>query len=243
MKQNYFVALLILLLLPLAGQAQRRNMKTFTHLSASVEAGTTGFGVQVATSLTPNIALRSGISILPFNYSYTYDGYGDGEFVQEFSIPLKAKIDMFNGKILFDLYPKRDSRFHFTVGAFIGNSKVIKVKGHTDLDLSNEYIEIGDIWVRPDEFGNVSAWIKTNTIKPYVGIGLGRTIPRKRIGFKFELGAMFQGAPKVGTHNVMLDELDWQEPEDDLNKFLNDYFKVYPYMSFQLTYKIFGKNF
>lgn len=216
--------------------AQRRDMKAFEHLAASVEVGTTGFGLQAATSLHPNLALRGGFTVLPYKTSYTYEGYGDnGDF---FIVPMDIKVNMFNAKLLVDFFPKRDSRFHITGGFFFGNNKILKVDGYSDYD---EPIEIGDIWIRPDGMGRVSAWIDNRAIKPYLGLGFGRTIPRKRVGFKFELGTIFQGAPKVKSNNPILNDAGFEDTDNDLNKFLSDYFKVYPYLSFQLSYRIFSK--
>lgn len=242
MKANFYLALLLfsvigLSTLPVHAQKYpRRDMQAFEHLAVTLSAGTTGIGLQAATPIHRNFALRGGFSTLPGDFNYTYDGTGDNG--DAFSVDMKAQSKMTNGNLLVDFFPRKDSRFHLSAGVIFGSARLLKVTGHTDYD---EPIEIGDVWIRPDNLGNVAAWIETNNIKPYVGLGFGRTIPRRRFGFKFELGGIFQGSPKIKTDNPIInDELLQNQSElDDVNKFLKDYFKVYPVLSFELTYRIF----
>ena len=60
--------------------------------------------------------------------------------------------------------------------------------------------ELGDYFIAPDpaDNGNVKATIEVSSFRPYLGIGMGRAVPRNgRIGCQFDLGVQFWGTPKV----------------------------------------------
>jgi len=220
-------------------QSERRSMGPFEHLAVSIEAGTTGIGAQVAVPLIPNLALRGGFTVFPLSVSYTYEGeytYEEENLGRSFSVPMDAKIEMFNGNLMLDIFPVRDSRFHFTAGLVFGSDRIITVTGQSPYD---EPIQIGDVWIYPDQLGSVTAWIQTRNVKPYLGIGFGRTIPRSRFGYKFELGGLFQGSPKITTDNAIANGGLDHPDVNKLNKYLDDYFQVYPVLKFNLTYRIF----
>ena len=74
--------------------------------------------------------------------------------------------------------------------------------------------------------------------------GFGRLIPKRRIGFRFELGAQFQGKPKVYAGDIdnvlenkqVTDAVD-EETKDDIAKVM-DWLKVYPVMKFSIRGRI-----
>ena len=79
--------------------------------------------------------------------------------------------------------------------------------------------------------------MKIHAVKPYVGIGFGRTLPESRFGFKFELGALFFGTPTIQS-NRLSSLVEVGEEVTGINRFLTR-FKVYPKLSFQINYRIF----
>ena len=46
-----------------------------------------------------------------------------------------------------------------------------------------------------DNNGNVSGGLKVSGFRPYLGLGFGRAVPKKRVGVMFELGVQFHGKP------------------------------------------------
>ena len=56
---------------------------------------------------------------------------------------------------------------------------------------------IGDHIVGFDADGYAKGCIKVNAFRPYIGIGIGRSVPRNRFGVSGELGVQFWGKPKV----------------------------------------------
>ena len=106
----------------------------------------------------------------------------------------KAKLMFSNANLLIDYFPMKNGVFHFTVGAYIGTNKIDIGANNTDPFYLNDYVII------PDANGYYNGTVKFGgPIKPYFGIGLGRTIPNNRVGFKFEMGAVYQGKMKVNS--------------------------------------------
>ena len=68
-------------------------------------------------------------------------------------------------------------------------------------------IEIGNYRIPVDQNGNISGGLKVSSFRPYLGLGFGRAIPKKRIGFMFEMGVQFHNTPKVYTNNGDLSDL------------------------------------
>ncbi len=113
------------------------------------------------------------------------------------NVKMDAKLGLINGKILVDMYPFKKSSFHFTTGLYIGKNQLVNVNGYLPEDIvkiekalqpyssyiPSEYsfssgIVIGDYNIKADENGKVDAGIKINGVKPYVGIGFGRAVPK-----------------------------------------------------------------
>ena len=72
MKKSLLVALLATGCLCVNAQ-EGTTVKPFRNLSIGVEAGTTGFGVELATKLHKNFQLRAGFTTLPISYTTAYD--------------------------------------------------------------------------------------------------------------------------------------------------------------------------
>jgi hypothetical protein len=128
-------------------------------------------------------------------------------------------------------------------GAFFGGDKMITIQGHSDelqqliAQGQSLGIEIGDYTIPVDKNGNVSGGLKVASFRPYVGIGFGRAVPRKRIGFMYELGVQFHKTPEVYTDNGNLGTLV-EEADNDFTDIINK-FTVYPVMKFRLSGRLF----
>ena len=141
------------------------KVKFMSHLSVSIEAGTTGFGFEVATTLHPNFMLRAGFVMLPFleesgDAYINFYGGGDklfNDIVRQIpqiktalenrklptssrkiaeKIPMTDKFKLYHGKILIDYYPFLRDRFHITAGIYFGSRNIITSKGQ----LPSEYV-------------------------------------------------------------------------------------------------------
>ena len=245
----------------LFAQAKTRSensvRRPFSNVAVGVNVGTVGVGASVATPLCNYVSMRAGFSTLPISYNYTCENFMLNfseipdyvEYFPDISVDLKAKLKMNTGHLLFDLVPFRhgNSSFFIAAGLYFGSGKLLTVSGQFDpktiatlreagLSPEDLSIDVGDTQVRMDPDGSVSADLKVRSVRPYVGLGFGRAIPKRRVGFRFELGALFHGKPKIVSDNVT--NLDSDNGElSDVNKFLKN-FKVYPQLNFQVTVRL-----
>ncbi len=74
--------------------------------------------------------------------------------------------------------------------------------------------------------------------RPYLGLGFGRLVPQKRVGFMFELGVQFHGTPKVYSTEGNLEELNGYNADDELSKIVEN-LTVYPVLKLRLCGRIF----
>ncbi|KAA6317858.1 hypothetical protein EZS27_032053 [termite gut metagenome] len=202
------------------------------RIGISLNAGTLGVGLEASTSLTSNLAVRVGIDGFAFPYNYDYEGNTAGI---PYTVKLKAEAKLFNGHAFVDFFPFPSSvPFHLTAGIFAGAPQIITVSGTPGV---GEIVEIGDITIDPGIEGNVEAALKVNSVKPYLGLGFGRSVPRSRVGFKCELGAIYQGSPQIKVVTGKLLEEPANDKLSDFNKLLKN-FNMYPVLKLQVIFAL-----
>jgi hypothetical protein len=184
---------------------------------------------------------------------------------------VEGKLKNTTGHLLVDLYPGGGS-FHFTLGAYFGPDEVVQVYNKEDGFLSpitqwNEAVrnpdpsyaayiagqemigaKIGKYFFTPDpaDKGNVEANIKVKGFRPYLGLGFGRAVPKKRIGCQFDLGVQFWGKPEIiaptyenGVYKKQT--IEEGDVEGDGGAAIKTVSKiaVYPVLNFRLVGRIF----
>lgn len=239
--------------------AENENSKDaslFNHLSVGVSVGSDGIGFDLATPVGNMFAVRAGMSIWPkVTYKTDIDPGSDSKsFIlnKDGKIDIEGKVNMGDFKFLFDFYPSRNSSFHLTTGAFVGSKKIASVYNAGQFLERNEWgmagIQHGDYKIASDASGNINLDVKANGFKPYFGLGFGRAVPHKRIGFIFDLGVQFWGTPAIYTNvkddfgDVSYRKLKNQDNGNkDLNKAIDNLSKVvvFPVLNFRLCGRIF----
>lgn len=240
-----------------AGKSKKvEKFGIFDHMSIGVAGGTTGLGFEVAAPITDFVQMRVGYHFLPRfgfttynkNIDYTHDGGIKDKTNVEF------KLNMGNADILFDIYPGRKTMFHFTAGAFIGRNDIITAHNTNEIYgvdegeglLINDYV-IGPYVRDPNDskYGYCFAKIKTKKFKPYLGIGVGRAVPKKRVSVCGDFGVMFWGEPGVYAENkydgdVRVRKEDLGDDVDDGGAFkIISKVKVYPMITLRINGRIF----
>lgn len=226
-------------------------------VAINVETATDGLGIGVAAPVNQHIQVRAGINFMPeFKVKQTVDlssvtpstplPYGVPK-----SIDIEGKPSMTEFSMLADLFPSKNSSFHFTVGFYIGKSVLAEAYNITNQpDLKDIYkynqqypnnrigAKIGDYLIEPDENGNVKAELKVNSFKPYLGLGFGRAVPRKRVSVQGEIGCQFWGTPAIYAQN---EELKKSANGDSSDKFFDLLSKVtvYPMLKLRVCGRIF----
>lgn len=257
MKRILTLCLLLAFAVTVSAQEQKKELpqrKMFSNFGLSVGASTNGVSVNVATPLSRSFTLRAGYNFSPFSYDYTYDEF-DPVTVQGTSVPvpdldLTADLQLNAGQVMVDWIPfkRGGGTFFITGGVIFGQAEIIKVHGQFDMSDPNIQkiqqaglmqeleFEVGEDIVRVNNDGSADAALKVKGLRPYVGLGWGRAIPKRRLGFRFEVGAIFQGAPEVSSSNLMKGQTS--DELSDFNEILKD-LTIYPQISFQLTYRLF----
>ena len=211
----------------------------FKRFGVAVKAGTYGYGLDFHTSLTPNLKARVGFNHLSLNYDEIYDfnaddvnGNIDPGVDGTFS---NARLKFPNANILLDFYPVKSGIFCITAGAYIGNNKI-------DVDGTAEAPFLwDDIIVTPNPQGKFDGTLKMgNTIKPYLGFGLGRTISKSRLSCRFDIGVVYQGKYTIESPQASgtADGATVLKNQVDISDGLTDVLKLWPMMSFSISYRI-----
>ena len=245
MKKIIFLWAILSIAMMCSPVSAQKELGIFNSLSVGVSAGTTGIGIDVATPVTPHFAIRGGVSFMP---GISFDADVDVDLkdpkLEENSSPnLTGNMKRASGELLVNYYPFLSSSFFVTAGAYFGGNKLLKVKGHSDK--LAEYVNggnqasiiIGDQEIPVDKNGNVSGGFKVSGFRPYIGVGFGRAVPKKRIGVQFELGVQFHGSPKLYSSAGDLSGA-LADSDDDFTKVM-DKLTVYPVMKVRFCGRLF----
>ena len=213
--------------------AQRDGVEPFKNLSVGLNIGIlSGVGIDAGTYVSDHVGLRAGFSYLKTpSFENDFDAWVEAgqhaNYNYEATVKANARVNLSTFKVLADYYPNKKWPFHVTGGFYIGASNIVIVDAYADdikvdgktykrEDIKNWYIDLDDTRIKAKD-GKVDAAITTWSVKPYIGIGFGNTVPMKnRVGVMGELGVMFHGKPKITskadpdimTHVAEADESD-----------------------------------
>lgn len=183
-------------------------------------------------------------------------------------LDLNGKVRLGTFKAILEYYPSKKSNFHINAGIFVGSGRIINFDAALP-DYWNSYSntlstvrsmekkypdftsEVGRIpdlttnlngrTIRIKEPGNINVGLEIAKVRPYLGIGFGRSIPETHFGFQFDFGALYIGKPAItssnetdGTSEISISNQDTQKILDLISKIC-----VYPQLSFRLIYRIF----
>lgn len=255
------ILLLVLAVLGVQGIQAQNDVEygIFDHLGAGLSVGTDGIGIDVSSCITDYVGVRAGVSFFPGIKINKKGVHFNGESTTYYNdIDLQAQLHKFDFKLLFDFYPIKTSSFHVTAGAYIGGGKLLSAKNTSPIlknssDYGNTGLMLGDYFVTTDNQGNAEVNVKVNGFKPYLGIGIGRALPKKsRIAVSADLGVQFWGTPYLFANARKGDFGEYKETKikhgdlnDDDDQDIKDALKliekfpVYPVLNIRLTGRIF----
>lgn len=229
----------------------------FNHIGVGASIGTEGYGFDLAVPVTRWAAVRVGISKNPdIRYSKEIEVRVENKLTDD-EIKVEAKLnDEINYKLLVDLYPFKNSSFHLTGGAYLGPKNIVSVYNAEpfldEKDWGTTGVKIGDYNITSDENGNIRANLEgEKELKPYVGIGFGYAVPKRRLNVTFDMGAKFWGEPGIymttkdsfgDSHYEKLTKEGLKDlGEKDVDKAFDIMSKViaYPVISIRLSGRIF----
>lgn len=238
--------------------AQSTNLEkeshSFKHLTLATGLTTLGFTAEISTPLGQHFALRSGINL--FRYStktHTINlndphGLLHQAFGQDVTYVMRGEAKNMHGHIAIDYYPFKKGVLYISGGFYIGKTQltasgIIANKDGSSAELQPPY-EWPELEFKGQKLditnGRLDAELTLgHTVKPYIGIGLGRAIPKRRLGIKVELGILFAGSYTIRQNGIQLDQTLTRENNFQKTDSYLNWFKYYPMAKFQLRYRIF----
>ena len=266
MKKLMMVAVILLTSVG-SVMAQKEYKRGFlNHVGINVGAGTEGISVGLAAPVTGFFELEAGVNVMP---SFKLSGDLDVDVntsslpqVPTVTYPTSATIhaegsfDRTTFNVKANLYPfGGGTKFFIAAGLSIGGEKIAEVTGSCDKlrkfsqslptqELKNEFRQavsanLAGYNLQFDENYNVQGDIRCKKVRPYLGLGFGRLVPKNRLGMRLELGCQFMDKLKVYQNDTEIDINKALEDagDDDLSKFVKD-LKIYPVVKFSFTGRI-----
>ena len=247
--------------------AQKEYKRGFlNHVGINVGAGTEGINVGLAAPVTGFFELEAGVNVMP---SFKLSGDLDVDVntsslpqVPTVTYPTSATIhaegsfDRTTFNVKANLYPfGGGTKFFIAAGLSIGGEKIAEVSGSCDelrdfsqklptQELKDQFRQavsanLAGYNLQFDENYNVQGDIRCKKVRPYLGLGFGRLVPKNRLGMRLELGCQFMDKLKVYQNDTEIDINKALEDagDDDLSKFVKD-LKIYPVVKFSFTGRI-----
>lgn len=203
----------VALLLSFAANAQ--SVGLYLHL------GSLGLGGDVGVRVSPDLTFRAGGNYFSVSGSDTFQ---DGDLDVDGSVNLRS----FGGFV--DYHP--NGIFLRLTGGVVYSRNEIEATARY-----NRGVEIGNRVYSASDLGSLAGSIGTkNDVAPYAGIGFGHVVPRRRVSFTLDLGALYLGSAEIemsGSGAIA--------PTADQAEELNDNLKntaFYPVVTFGLTIRL-----
>lgn len=189
-----------------------------------------------------------------FVYPYDIDGR---------EVHITGNTERTTGEAKLSIYPFGTKNSLFVVGGIsFGGNRLMKFKGYSSAiddyynnpnftDVNGNVIpasakdviqaEIDKYEFQFDKEGNTRVEAKARKWRPYVGLGYGRLIPKKNIGFRVEAGVQLMGKVKLyqGDREVSVKNAVPEGYDDDISKVVDEInkYRVYPVLKFAITGK------
>ena len=173
-------------------------------------------------------------------------------------IELAAKPNFWNMFLLAEIHPFNNDSFHFTAGLYVGSKNFVhfrntnenalgflydanqKVEDYNRLYRTNYQpigLKFGDYVFTADENGNIDVRMKTNAVKPYIGVGFGQHLAKThRVSLAVDAGLLFWGTPKFVLNNET--EIKSSGKNSGITGALS-WLKAWPNIELLVAYKIF----
>lgn len=247
--------------------AQKEYKRGFlNHVGINVGAGTEGISVGLAAPVTGFFELEAGVNVMPsFKLSGDLDvdvntsslpQVPNVQYPHEATIHAEGSFDRTTFNVKANLYPfGGGTKFFIAAGLSIGGEKIAEVTGSCDdlrdfsqklptQELKDQFRQavsanLAGYNLQFDENYNVQGDIRCKKVRPYLGLGFGRLVPKNRLGMRLELGCQFMDKLKVYQNDTEIDINKALEDagDDDLSKFVKD-LKIYPVVKFSFTGRI-----
>lgn len=232
----------------------------FNHLGLNVSAGTEGIGVGIAAPITDYLELSAGVNFMPsikikgdVNVDYNISSQIPIDIPSHDKVKITGDLKRTTMDVKLNIYPFGGNTSFFIAGGFsYGGEKLGTLNGHSDVIqqsiedypafkdviLNSITAELDKYNVKFDDKGDINGDVRVKKFRPYVGLGVGRLVPKHRLGFRFEAGCQFMGKLKVYQEDQEVNINELNDTDDTLSKIV-DKLTVYPVLKLTITGRIF----
>ena len=173
-------------------------------------------------------------------------------------VELAANPNFCNFYLLGEVHPFKNQPFYFSAGLFVGSQNFVHFRNTNEGALgflydANQKVEdynrlyrtnyppiglkFGAYIFTADENGNIDVRMKTNAVKPYIGVGFGQHLAKThRVSLAVDAGLLFWGTPKFVLNNGT--EIDSSGRNSGITGALK-WLKAWPNIQVRVAYKIF----
>lgn len=173
-------------------------------------------------------------------------------------VELAANPNFWNFYLLGEVHPFKNQPFYFSAGLFVGSQNFVHFRNTNEGALgflydANQKVEdynrlyrtnypsiglkFGDYIFTADENGNIDVRMKTNAVKPYIGVGFGQHLAKThRVSLAVDAGLLFWGTPKFVLNNGT--EIESSGRNSGITGALK-WLKAWPNIQVRVAYKIF----
>ena len=173
-------------------------------------------------------------------------------------VELQVNPNFWNFYLMGEVHPFKNQPFYFSAGLFVGSQNFVHFRNTNEGALgflydANQKVEdynrlyrtnyppiglkFGDYIFTADENGNIDVRMKTNAVKPYIGVGFGQHLAKThRVSLAVDAGLLFWGTPKFVLNNGT--EIDSSGRNSGITGALK-WLKAWPNIQVRVAYKIF----
>ena len=166
--------------------------------------------------------------------------------------------NFWNFYVLGEVHPFHNQPFYFSAGLFFGSQNFVhfcntnegalgflydanqKVEDYNRVFRTNYPpigLKFGDYVFTADENGNIDVRMKTNAVKPYIGVGFGQHLAKThRVSLAVDAGLLFWGTPKFVLNDGTV--IDSSGRNSGISGALS-WLKAWPNLQVRVAYKIF----
>jgi hypothetical protein len=162
------------------------------HLAVGFSVGSNALlGVDVAYSITPKWGIKLGYNYLDLTYADLTP------ILKAANLPPELKgeviISQSHLALTAEFTPTASKLFRVAVGGvyFMKNQLEGTIKYASGFQLNQMNFDASEMGYMK------GTYTTSSSIAPYIGLGLGRTVPKKRIGLSVEVGGIYKGEPQI----------------------------------------------
>ncbi len=156
--------------------------------AVAVSVGTNGIGAEWAIRRNANLRWQ-------YRAAFHYFGYTKPSTINlnaESPLLLSPTVQMSTVRVQADWHPFRRGTFHLSGGLALGIAPRYAARL-----VAEQGIQYYSINLSEEEFGRLDFELRYRRVMPYLDLGLGRAVPRRRFGVSAELGCFYLGSPRL----------------------------------------------